>query len=139
MLNLYGSRIRTKHKKALNFFAEKLFSSQMIPNLHVRVKFISNSSDYGSICIDGYNQVGKPRIFIMEIAKEDNIKTQIRTMAHEMVHMRQFVRGEINEELTKWKSRKVNSDVVPYRELPWEIEACRLGDKMYNEYLETCG
>jgi hypothetical protein len=60
-------------------------------------------------------------------------------MAHEMVHIRQFVRNEINEELTKWKSRKVNSDVVPYVDLPWEIEANKLGDRMYEEFIEFCG
>lgn len=139
MLNLYGSRIRVKHKTALNFFAEQLFSPQIISHLHIRVKFISNSGDYGAVYVDDYNVLGAPRHFIMEIAKEDDLETQIQTMAHEMVHVRQFVRNEINEELTKWKSRKVNSDVVPYNELPWEIEANRIGDKMYEEFLEYCG
>jgi hypothetical protein len=139
MLNLYGSRIKAKQKKALNFFAEKLFSPQMISNLHIRVKFISNSGNYGAVYIDDYNVIGQPRHFIMEIAKEDDLNIQIQTMAHEMVHVRQYVRNEINENLNKWKSRRVNSDVVPYDELPWEIEANRIGDKMYEEFLEHCG
>jgi hypothetical protein len=139
MLNLYGSRIRKKQEKALNFFAERLFSSQMIGNLHIRVKFVSNSNDHGAVYVDDYNVIGQPRYFIMEIAKEDSLNTQIQTMAHEMVHIRQFVRNEINEELTKWKSRRVNSDVVPYKDLPWEIEANKLGDRMYEEFVESCG
>ena len=139
MLNLYGSRIRSKQKKALNFFAEKLFSPQMIANLHIRVKFVSNSDDFGTVCVDDYNVIGEPRYFIMEIAKEDKLETQIQTMAHEMVHIRQFVRKEINEELSRWKSRRVNTDVVPYNELPWEIEANKLGNRMYEEFEEYCG
>jgi hypothetical protein len=139
MLNLYGSRIRSKHKKALNFFAEKLFSPQMVANLHIRVKFVSNTDDYGAIYVDDYNVVGEPRYFLMEICKEDDMNTQIQTMAHEMVHVRQFVRKEINEELTKWKSRKVNSETVPYEDHPWEIQANRIGDRMFTEFLEQCG
>jgi len=139
MINLYGSRIRSKQKKALNFFAESLFSPQMIANLHIRVKFVSNSNDYGAVYVDDYNVIGQPRHFIMEIAKEDDLNTQIQTMAHEMIHVRQFVRNEINEELTQWKSRRVNSDVVPYCDLPWEIEANKLGDRMYEEFVEMCG
>jgi len=107
--------------------------------LHIRVKFVSNSNDYGAVYVDDYNVVGEPRYFIMEIAKEDDLNTQIETMAHEMTHIRQFVRNEINEELTKWKSRKVNSDVVPYADLPWEVEANKVGDKMYEEFIEMCG
>jgi hypothetical protein len=72
----------------------------------------------------------------MAIAKDDDAETQIRTMAHEMVHVRQFVRKELDEDMTRWKSRRVNMDIIPYRELPWEIEAFRLGDKLFNQYME---
>ena len=139
MLNLYGSRIKPKQKKALNFFAKKLFSPQMIRNLHIRVKFLSNSEDYGAVYISDYNLTGNPRHFIMEISKEESIDMQINTMAHEMVHVRQFVKKEINEELSKWKSRKINMHVVPYSKLPWEIQANKIGQKLFEEFKKNCG
>jgi hypothetical protein len=48
----------------------------------------------------------------MALAKNDDVETQIRTMAHEMVHVRQFVRKELDEDMTRWKSRRVNMDII---------------------------
>ena len=136
-LNLYGSRIKACQRKALNYFASQLFTPQMIPNLHIRISYKSNmGNEYGWVCAEDYNMSGDPRHFIMAIAKDDNVETQIRTMAHEMVHVRQFVRKELDEDMTRWKSRRVNMDIIPYRELPWEIEAFRLGDKLFKQYME---
>jgi hypothetical protein len=93
-------------------------------------------NEYGWVCAEDYNMSGDPRHFIMALAKNDDVETQIRTMAHEMVHVRQFVRKELDEDMTRWKSRRVNMDIIPYRELPWEIEAFRLGDKLFKQYME---
>ena len=135
-LNLYGSRIRASQRKAMNYFANELFTPQMIPNLHIRISYRNTGTDYGWVVAEDYNMSGDPRHFVITVHKDDDVKTQIRTMAHEMVHVRQFVRKELDEDLTRWKSRRVNTDVVPYRELPWEIEAFRLGDKLYKQYME---
>ena len=135
-LNLYGSKITPRQRKALNYFASRLFSPQMIPNLHIRVKYKRNMGDmFGCVYIDDYNEKGNPRYFVMEIAKEDAMDVKLHTMAHEMIHVRQFVRGDLDEDMTRWKSRRVNADNIPYRELPWEIEANRLGEKLYLEFL----
>jgi len=101
-LNLYGSRIKACQRRALNYFASQLFTPQMIPNLHVRISYKSNmGNEYGWVYAEDYNMSGEPRHFIMAIAKDDDVNTQIRTMAHEMVHVRQFVRKELDEDLTR--------------------------------------
>jgi hypothetical protein len=45
------------------------------------------------------------------------------TLAHEMVHVKQYVYGETNEKLTRWKGERVDSDTIDYWVQPWEIEA----------------
>ena len=44
------------------------------------------------------------------------------TLAHEMVHVKQYVRHELKEP-TVWKGTNINTDKVEYWDLPWEIEA----------------
>ena len=57
------------------------------------------------------------------IAFED----QMQTLAHEMVHAKQFLRGELDGNL--WKKR--NYDHIKYEDQPWEKEANKLEKKLY--------
>ena len=45
-------------------------------------------------------------------------------LAHELVHARQFIRGEINEDDYVWKG--VDYEYEDYAETPWEVEAYSL-------------
>jgi hypothetical protein len=46
------------------------------------------------------------------------------TLAHEMVHAKQFIKGELtsNEKCMKWNGKKVSAKLA-YHQTPWEIEA----------------
>jgi hypothetical protein len=57
-------------------------------------------------------------------------------LAHEIVHCLQYSRGELNEEMTMWRGRRVDADKIPYFEQPWEIEAETLGLKLYNDFMK---
>ena len=73
------------------------------------------------------------RTFIIEVNKTMNISMIVRTVLHEMVHVRQFARGEldttINPKGMRWKSARITDD-VDYMDLPWEKEAYRLEEKL---------
>jgi hypothetical protein len=56
------------------------------------------------------------------------------TLAHEMVHVRQYAKMELNEEMNRWHGEYVNTDLIPYHEQPWEIEAYDLGDRLFKQY-----
>jgi len=47
-------------------------------------------------------------------------------LAHELVHARQFIRGEINSDNYYYKGN--DYEAVEYAETPWEIEAYALED-----------
>ena len=56
-------------------------------------------------------------------------------LAHEMVHLKQFVRGELFDYETgrvQWKSKSFGR--VHYDDQPWEKEAYRLEEKLYEEF-----
>ena len=68
-----------------------------------------------------------PRVFTIEIDSTQRLRMLLITVAHEIVHAKQFARNEqkqtIREGNWKWMGRTVDTDKVDYWELPWEIEA----------------
>lgn len=44
------------------------------------------------------------------------------TLAHEMVHVKQFAMGELEENMNVWKGKRF-SGKTDYWDTPWEIEA----------------
>lgn len=59
--------------------------------------------------------------------------TGCRPLAHELVHVKQFARKELTENLQYWKGND-HSD-TDYWDQPWEKEARRLQKKMMIEYM----
>lgn len=56
-----------------------------------------------------------------------NFRKILQTLAHEMVHVKQFAKGEIYDHkyrrTFKWGKKHFNIDKEDYWDLPWEIEA----------------
>ena len=53
----------------------------------------------------------------------------ISTICHEMIHVKQYVRKEMDEFGGRWKTRKIARD-TNYFDLPWEKEAYRMEKKL---------
>ena len=59
---------------------------------------------------------------------------QMSTIAHEMVHAKQYFRGELgygSGGTFKWKKR--NAGAYKYENQPWEKEAIRRGSELFME------
>ncbi len=71
----------------------------------------------------------EPRKFEIEVEKDLGLRDFVTAICHEMVHVKQGVRGELTNKLgfQYWKGRKCEKD---YWEQPWEKEAYRLQDKL---------
>jgi len=77
----------------------------------------------------GYCDMGDTnREFTIEIDKTQSLKDFITTLTHEMIHVKQYYRKEMNPYNHAWKGRKVKDD-MDYMDLPWEKEAWKLQDK----------
>ena len=65
---------------------------------------------------------------VIEISRDyEDTKTLLLNIAHEIVHAKQFIRGEINDYEMIWKKdgkgKKLYCNHHSYRKLPWEAEA----------------
>ena len=129
-------RLTNLQKKAIHYFANKLFSYQLKRNLSVRVIIRRKPMEfYGLAEVISYNTSGRAREFNIEINGTISSEDKIRTLAHEMVHIKQYAYDELNGEMTMWRGKKVDADKIPYAQQPWEIEAWTKGDRLYRSFM----
>jgi hypothetical protein len=128
--------LREKLINATFFFANELLTSQMLPHISLNIVMKSTMRDLGCCSVTHYNSWYKPRTFQIELRRHRSYKTTLMTLAHEMVHVKQYAKGEINVWLNKWHKQKIDTDTVPYEQLPWEIEANTYERLLYNIYKE---
>lgn len=55
----------------------------------------------------------------------------MHTLAHEMVHAKQYLRGELDGYTNSWKGRKPRN--YKYENAPWEKEAYKLEAELYKK------
>jgi hypothetical protein len=133
---LYGKHNKTQ-AAALEFFAKELLTPQLKSYIIINLRFVKNLPVCGFTEVDGYNSKNKPREFILEINRDMSEKQTLKTLAHEMTHVKQFAYGEIDERGTKWLSRKLDHDSVPYHKRPWEIEAFQAEERLYKKWIQA--
>ena len=70
----------------------------------------------------------------IRISKNMDWKDQMITLAHEMVHAEQILRGKFVDNYI-WKGRSYEKavDNECYEYLPWEMSALRLEEKLYKK------
>lgn len=85
--------------------------------------FDAKLKDFGSCCVEGLNSRNEPRFFSIEVHPGIGAHTILETIAHEMVHIKQFITGETNDSLSVWKGKRIDSDTIDYWSHPWEIDA----------------
>ena len=89
---------------------------------------------------DGYCLAESKRSFVLEIDSRLKGDDFITAIIHEMVHVKQYARGEtkdVNQFTKSWKGEEyisLYSTVEEYMELPWEEEAYRLQETLCEEY-----
>ena len=141
----YRSHNRDFHralKSGAMFYAEVLLGKRMAKNIYLDIKLTKDlkkkEGAYG-YCHIVDDSLAKPREFMIELDASMRYKfDQILTwLAHEMVHLKQFVRGELcdyESGRVQWKSRSFGR--VHYDDQPWEKEAYRLEEELYEMFAE---
>jgi hypothetical protein len=110
-------------QRASQYFADCLISKQMQKNIIITIKFNDKLDELGFAEIVRCNAKNKPREFKIQINSNLGVKDIIMTLAHEMVHVKQFAYGETNDTLSRWNDMEVDSETLDYWFHPWEIEA----------------
>ena len=129
-------------KQGAEFYGEVLLGKRMAKNIYLDIKLTNDlkkkEKAYG-YCHIIDDSLSRPREFMIELdASMKYSFDQILTwLAHEMVHLKQFVRGELcdyESGRVQWKSRTFGR--VHYDDQPWEKEAYRLEGELYEMFKE---
>lgn len=131
-ITLRGGTLEQKRfaRSIAEFCINKLISFRLSKSLDIRIAFkkilFKQTESYGETTY--YEGSGiPPKDFIIEIDSNLTLRTMLETVAHEIVHVKQWATGEMKETknnfITKFRKHKVNSQKIDYWDLPWEIEA----------------
>jgi len=66
-----------------------------------------------------------PKLYFMQLDSSIAMEQLIQTIAHEMVHIKQFVKGQISYKGRSmyWLGNRVVKSKINYYDMPWEIDA----------------
>jgi len=129
-------------KKAANFYAEYLLNSTRIfNNVHLTIEFQifdKGSDEYG--CCDYIEENYSPKFFQITLEKRLSKKESLLALAHEMVHLKQYAKGEMKDmrrpaHIVKWLGEKYEINEIDYWEQPWEIEAYGREKGLYLKFM----
>lgn len=128
-----GNPKRKEHVKSLAEFAlSKLVSKRLNNNLTIKISItkglVNGSGVYGDCIYTDDECSGRPRQFLVRLDSSLRLRPLLTTLAHELVHVKQWAKGEMWEysslrSTTRWKQKKIRTDREDYWDLPWEIEA----------------
>jgi hypothetical protein len=139
MLKITHNKVpMTKKRKAMvkaaHFFAKKLgiLKFDVTVNIVFKYGFAELFSAYAQV-----EQVNA-RHLNLDIDADLNEDIALDIVAHEMVHVKQYVKGELGADkkgFQLWKGRHVAAD-LKYHNQPWEREAMRKQTVMKYQYVE---
>ena len=127
-------RFRPYVKRAAMFYAEQLMTPKMLENIFVRIKFDSKIDALGYAEVVNYNESNKPREFQIELNPLAGSHDILETLAHEMVHIKQYAYGETNEYGTRWRGQRINTENLDYYNEPWEVEAYGVSVGLFSKF-----
>jgi len=128
---------------AVWWYGLKLLGGRQTRHLWIDINLTKNlfkkSGAYGFCGITGNEN--KPREFEIELdaSMDNSFKDLLIWCAHEMVHVKQFVREELvdyDNGNVGWKSKVFRDKKFPYTKQPWEKQAYKLELKLYEEFIE---
>jgi hypothetical protein len=140
-------------ENAANFFINKLLPNEH-DNLNVVIGFRNRLADRCAADVNKDDDSCKnftlriSRIYRSrngKIVRNRLFSSFIKDVAHEFVHIKQFVRKELNNRAghkLKWfgddhgyeKLGDTKAQYELYKKLPWEAEAFRVSERLYRQY-----
>lgn len=130
-------------RKAADFYAKYLLGSgKVYNNISLTLQFYKvekNECDYAYCDYIDESQYSKKE-FIIGVDRTLNKKETLLALAHEMVHLKQYARGELKDiyrpvRMVKWHGDKFLHEQMDYWEQPWEIEAYGREKGLYYKFI----
>ena len=135
MIRFHGTKLVSKSdldkiKSLSKFILKKFFTENMrnklIIDVHFKKDLFKNQNTYGNCIWEDEHR--NSREFTIHMEPNQKISLLLNTLAHELVHVKQWAKGEYYELISKPKVYKFNGKLVDtskvdYWDTPWEIEA----------------
>lgn len=143
---------RARYESAIRFYGSILMEPDIHETLNVELHLSKKFDQYGQTLNDDF-LTNRPQFFKIELRTEVDDEPLL-TLAHEMVHVKQYAMGELtldfiteNIQLLKLKGLKVKpmwmDKVVsfrdcesPYWDSPWEVEAYGRQNSLYERFID---
>lgn len=115
-------------KRAIKFYGLKLLGESLYSKINLTLEFedIPPKEKFIGFCSWEFEN-HLSRDFIITIDKSLNTKAMLLALAHEMVHLKQYAKGELKDYIKvnkcKWLGEQYDIKEIDYWEQPWEIEA----------------
>lgn len=138
MIVNFETKVSDKRRKELTeaakFFANILMDPRMVRNIQLDIGIV-NRLDVMGECVDE-DGIRNPRWFTINLRNKRDDDDLVKTLAHEMVHVKQHAKNELQSGImvaargglkmhSKWKGEiwKPGRRQDAYYDSPWEIEA----------------
>ena len=140
-MNLYLSKNMPAYMRVYADFASNYIGlDKLRGEVFVKLKYGTIDDDsYGLCWGDNYSAEIDIATKTMDetISREDKLKT----LGHELVHARQYLKRELvapkaPSHCERWKGEHIKYDPVNEMKMPWELEASKLEEEIYNAFLK---
>ena len=133
-----NSKVSNKEMRyAAQYYAHMLLGPRLSRSISLFIKNTYDDGMHGSVTFLDDNHM--PRSFDMHIDPSKGKRAQLMTLAHEMVHVKQYAKGELktlfNQHENRWKGRYIKDDQFHYFDQPWEVEAFGRELGLYTRYI----
>ncbi len=138
-----------KLKKASMFFSKELMSTRMINTLAIRIEMratgYADRHTTGNCNGDIFNGSQASKEFTLKVQRDNSFESQLRTLAHELVHVQQYASKRLQTRFwksdRKWHDRWEGTDMgvqssIEYGDRPWEIEAFEKANQLKSTFLK---
>ena len=120
-------------------------SKRLADSLYIRVEFIDKldeNNEFDGDC--GYEDEDvRPKEFVIRVNNNLKLSKKLRTICHEMVHVKQYATGEMRYMWRPARNTKFQGmlypDEIEYWDSPWEIEAFGREPGLYTRWIDTRG
>jgi len=122
-----GTRKQKQYIRNISLFCiNKLMPRMKNLEINITLKDFGKDDSCGYCLATDDADPYRPREFDIEINKNLKLRRLLETIAHELVHVKQFARSELYESTVqgkhRWQGKWINKD-LDYYDQPWEIEA----------------
>jgi hypothetical protein len=118
-------------------------SKRMADSLLIRIEFIKDlDNQYDGDC-EYVDEESRPKEFLIRVNDALKLSKKLRTICHEMVHVKQYATGEMKymsrpARFTKFQGM-LYPDELEYWDSPWEIEAFGREPGLYTRWIDQRG